>query len=247
MALPLDNFFVGDRYMSKSFGEMEVISNGGSRNVGVRFLDTGNEVFNLQRGNVIRGSVKDVMIPTVEGVGYLGTNKHVTKHPSYHCWKHMIVRCYSENYHSNRESYKDCSVVPEWHNYCNFVKWFDSNYREGYHLDKDLLVQGNRVYSPENCCFIPPEINTIIVEKNQVIDGCEGGVSKRRKKGSQEYNGRYNVQYAGSYLARTSCLDTANNLYKEFKKLHFEELADKYEGLGLITSKQAQCLRTREV
>ena len=73
------------------------------------------------------------------------------------------------------------------------------------------------------------------------------GVSKRKKKGSQEYNGLYNVQYAGKYLARSSCLDTANNLYKEFKKLHFEELSDKYEELGLITSEQAQCLRTREV
>ncbi|AGH32073.1 HNH endonuclease [Vibrio phage 11895-B1] len=226
---------------------MEVISNEGSRNVSVRFVDTGNVVTGLQRGNVIRGAVKDTMAPTVEGVGYLGTSRNISKLPSYLCWKHMIVRCYSENYHSTRETYSDCEVISEWKNFCNFEKWFLTNYIKGYHLDKDLLIQGNRVYSPDTCCFIPPSINSLIVEKGKIVDGCEAGVTKRRKKGSEDYNGLYNVQYAGVYLTRTSNLSEANSLYREFKKLHLEELADKYEMLGIITKQQAHCLRSRKV
>ena len=128
-----------------------------------------------------------------------------------------------------------------------FEKWFDKNHIEGYHLDKDLLIQGNRVYSSETCCFIPAYINALIVEKSKSVDGCEAGVTKRRKKGSQEYNGLYNVTIGGTYLARTRNLKEANSLYKEFKTLLFEEVADKYEESKMLTSEQADKLRTRIV
>lgn len=244
MAIPLKDFNVGDIYKSRSFGDMEVISDEASRNVSVKFLNTGNVVHGLQRGNVKRGNVKDVFFPTVEGVGFLGTTREVSKLPAYHCWKHMLVRCYSK---STRETYSDCSVSDPWKNFTIFEKWYNDNYIEGYHLDKDLLVQGNRVYSEETCCFIPPWINSLIVEKFKIIDGCEAGVSMRKKKWTNIYNGLYNVQYAGVYLNRTKSLDEANSLYKEFKKLHFELLAEKCEDLGILTPKQAECLRTRVI
>ncbi len=247
MALPLNDFNLGDIYSSLNSGDMKVIYNAGSRDVGVEFLLTGTKIFGLQRGNVKRGRVKDVFAPTVEGVGYLGTTRQVTRTSAYRCWYHMLTRCYNEKYHSTRETYTDCTVEASWLNFCNFEKWFSENYIEGYHLDKDLLIQGNRLYCEKACSFIPAYINTLIIEGRSHSGDLIMGVSKRKKKGSQECNGLYNVQYAGRYLARTSCLDTANSLYKEFKKLHFEELADKYEELNLITSKQAVCLRTREV
>lgn len=71
MALPLEDFKVGNIYKSNTFGDMEVIENNGSRDVAVRFLNTGNVVKNLQRGNVIRGAVVDVMAPSVEGIGVI--------------------------------------------------------------------------------------------------------------------------------------------------------------------------------
>lgn len=248
MALPLEDFKVGNIYKSNTFGNMEVIENNGSRDVTVRFLNTGNVAKNLQRGNVIRGAVVDVMAPSVEGVGVVGNEvKGISTTDAYKHWKHMLVRCYSESYHKTRETYRDCSVSEEWLYFPNFQKWFNDNYVDGYHLDKDLLKQGNRIYSPETCCFIPPEVNSYIVERGSVRDGCETGVSKRRKKGSMEYNGLYNVVSTGVYLFRTTDLELANSRYKEFKKLVFEEIADKYESLGKLTSVQAECLRTREV
>lgn len=245
MALPLNDFHIGDIYKSRSHGDMEVISNENSRNVGVRFLNTGNTVYGLQRGNVKRGRVKDVFAPTIEGVGYLGTDRKVHHLPAYHCWKHMIVRCYSNNYHSTRGTYHDCSVDEPWKNFTIFEKWYEDNYIEGYHLDKDLLVQGNRKYSESTCCFIPPYLNSLIVEREGDSHGCQVGVTRRKKKGTDMYNGLYNVSYSGVYLHRTNSLDEANLLYKEFKELYFELLADKYEDLKLINPEQAECLRTR--
>ena len=243
---PVD-FSVGDVITSKSCGDFIVIENNSSRDVAVRFITTGTEIKGLQRSNVLRGTVNDYMYPNVEGVGILGVPKSevCSKSLSYDRWKKMIVRCYSENYHSIRGSYKDCSVCDEWLNYSNFKSWFALNYKEGYDLDKDLLVQGNRVYSPETCCFIPPKLNSLIVEKQRGT--CGMGVSKRRKKNSSEYNGLYNISFAGKYIGRVSNQEQAENLYKEFKKLYFEEYADIAEESGIISTIQAEALRNRKV
>lgn len=236
---------VGDVYPSKSSGDMIVISNEDSRNVSVKFVYTNRVYHGLQRGNVIRGVVRDVYYPSVEGVGYLGTSRKVSSLPAYHCWKHMLVRCYSENYHSTRGTYIDCSVEESWHNFTTFESWFDENYVEGYHLDKDLLEQGNRVYSKTTCCFIPDYLNSLIVERVKVEEGGVVGVTKRKKKGTEVFNGLYNVQIAGSFLMRTRDLKEAGDNYKDFKKLLFEEASDKLEDLNMITSYQAGKLRTR--
>ena len=50
-------------------------------------------------------------------------------------------------------------------NYSNFRIWFDEHYvpykNNQIDLDKDLLVQGNKVYSPETCVFLLHYQNTM--------------------------------------------------------------------------------------
>lgn len=56
-------------------------------------------------------------------------------------------------------------VCEEWLNYSNFKIWFDEHYvpckNNQIDLDKDLLVQGNKVYSPETCVFLLHYQNTM--------------------------------------------------------------------------------------
>lgn len=242
---PID-FSVGDVITSKSCGDFIVTENKSSRDVSVKFVNTGTEIRGLQRGNVIRGAVHDHMYPSVEGVGFIGKPKSevCSRSVCYDRWKKMIVRCYSENYHSTRESYKDCTVCDEWLNYSNFEVWFNDNYVTGYDLDKDLLVQGNRIYSPDTCSFVPPQLNTWIVEKNK--GDCEMGVSRRRHKRTKEFNGLFNVAFGGKYLGRFNDKLVAEDRYREFKKLFFEEYADLLESKGMLTTIQAEALRTRK-
>lgn len=64
-----------------------------------------------------------------------------------------------------KPEYKDKSVCEEWLNYSNFKIWFDEHYvpckNNQIDLDKDLLVQGNKVYSPETCVFLLHYQNTM--------------------------------------------------------------------------------------
>lgn len=84
------------------------------------------------------------------------------KCPFYEKWSNMIIRCYSKN---KRECYKGCTVSDEWLVFSNFRNWMVSQDWENKELDKDILVKGNKLYSPETCIFIDQHINTLLINK----------------------------------------------------------------------------------
>lgn len=162
---------------------------------------------------------------------------------SYRHWKSMLERCTSEKY----SWYKDCSVCNEWLYFSNFKKWFDdpaNGYKEGYCLDKDILFKGNKIYSPCTCCFVPPEINTLIVKRKALRGECPIGVTKRR-------NGKYvaqmqkygKLQRLGTYLTK----DDAFYVYKKTKEEYIKEVAQKYFDDGKITKRVYDALMKYEV
>jgi len=84
--------------------------------------------------------------------------------PFYNTWRGMLRRCYSEKEHKRSPSYKQCSVAPEWHLFSNFKSWMEKQDWNGKHLDKDLIVPGNKVYGPEFCIFVHQNINALICD-----------------------------------------------------------------------------------
>ena len=110
---------------------------------------------------------------------------------SYQVWKDLIKRCYDPKYHEKFPTYKHCEVCDEWLYFSNFKKWFDDNYRwdlrnQGIRmeLDKDLLSDDVKIYSPSSCVFLPNNVNTFIVKKNSNNTSGYRGVtwSKQKKK-----------------------------------------------------------------
>lgn len=84
--------------------------------------------------------------------------------PIYIKWRAMLERCYSPRLHKTRPNYIGCSVCEEWHLFSNFKAWMETQDWEGKQLDKDLLVAGNKVYSPETCIFIDAKLNIFLTE-----------------------------------------------------------------------------------
>ena len=111
--------------------------------------------------------IKNPYHPAVYGIGYIGEGEG-EKGRVYNIWKKVLQRCYSKEYHIKKPTYIGCSVVKEWLNFQNFAKWYKKNYKpetmEGWHLDKDILVKGNKIYSPETCCFVPADINSLLLK-----------------------------------------------------------------------------------
>ena len=112
------------------------------------------------------------------GMGYLGEGKYKGKENGkptkcYDTWKSMLERCYDPKYHEKEPTYIDCKVCDEWLCFQNFAEWFYDNYYEvegeRMALDKDILNKGNKIYSPNNCIFVPQIINNLFKKEGCYI------------------------------------------------------------------------------
>lgn len=166
----------------------------------------------------------------IMGVGFNSGGKHKTKEygerlKTYEIWRDMIKRCYSKKRQARDPSYIGCSVAEEWHDYQVFAEWYNGHdYSDmNYQLDKDILVVGNKVYSPETCCLVPSEINSILTSCSRARGKYPQGVcwdkDKDRYKVQMNMNGRY--KYLGSF----SCVNEASNKYKTTKEAYVKERA----------------------
>ena len=116
-----------------------------------------------KRKSLVRGvGVNDADYVTEKREKTDGRWIKVWRCPFYQTWVNMLERCYSEKYHQKYPTYIGCSVCEEWLLFSNFKRWMETHDWEGKHLDKDLLITGNKVYSPDTCIFVHPKINTFV-------------------------------------------------------------------------------------
>ena len=86
--------------------------------------------------------------------------------PFYCKWRDMLRRCYSAKWQEKYPTYIGCSACKDWLVFSNFKHWMEKQDWEGKQLDKDLLLQGNEVYSPRACVFVDKKVNLFVTERN---------------------------------------------------------------------------------
>lgn len=109
----------------------------------------------------------DYVTQEMETIGYVNGKqklKLVWICPFYRTWREMINRCYSIKYQERNKTYIGCSVTDEWLTFSNFRAWMITQDWEGNQLDKDLLIGGNKIYSPEACVFVTPMVNSFTTD-----------------------------------------------------------------------------------
>lgn len=161
------DMYVGAKFPTNSCGYLVVTHYEDNEHVHVQFEATGTER-TARTCHIREGKVNDPYSPSAFGVGYLGVGKYQGNHnkqetPAYSAWYAMLGRCYSESFQARNPSYIGCSVDPMWHNFQNFAEWYESNYPtdgKRYQLDKDILVKGNKIYSPSTCKFVTNQENS---------------------------------------------------------------------------------------
>lgn len=84
--------------------------------------------------------------------------------PYYRRWLNMLKRCYSAKEHEKRPTYIGCTVCAEWIYFSKFKAWMITQDWEDNQLDKDILIAGNKVYSPEACVFVDSTINNFTTD-----------------------------------------------------------------------------------
>lgn len=158
----------------------------------------------------------------------------------YQVWKSMLERCYDKKYQSRFPTYIDCTVIDEWLIFSNFKKWMEKQDWQGKHLDKDLLIYGNKVYSPQACAFVDPVINSFLTEKRSKSSELPVGVSFH--KGNNSFLSRCSNPLTGKRdnLGYFHCANLAHQAWRERK----HELACKLADIQ-IDDRIASALRTR--
>lgn len=200
--------------------------------IDIQFED-GTILYNRQYGDTRMGSVKNPYYKSKYGVGYLGIGKHKSTldgvdTPMYVSWTSMIGRCYNVN-SGNYYNYADCSVDEKWHNYQVFGDWFDENYKshmQSWHLDKDILKKGNKIYSPSTCCFVPQEINGLFTKCDKKRGIYPIGVYKVKNR----YVAQISINSSRTKSLSFSTPEEAFYTYKTAKENNIKNVADRWKG-----------------
>ena len=95
-----------------------------------------------------------------------------------------------------------------------------------WHLEKDILVQDNKVYSPRYCLFVPQEVNAAFTFSCKARGKYPIGVSFNKKSSILEAFAR--MQNGREHLGRSQDAKYLHSLWQKAKIAHIRRLADKY-------------------
>lgn len=223
---------------------MRIVEYINSANIIVEFQDRYKARIHAAYREFDEGGIKNPYYPSVCGIGMIGAkypskiNNKATK--EYKMWNSMLERCFVTKHKEKHPTYQSASCCQEWLLYDGFYEWLHNqeNFNEWYNgerwaIDKDILIKGNKVYSPETCCLVPMNVNSLFTKCDAARGSSPIGVCER-KHGFEAWckNPFTNkIEYLGYY----STPERAFQVYKTYKEKIIKQVAQEEYNKGNIT------------
>lgn len=225
---------VGDRFKTNQGFEVVVTDYVDGYNITAKFEQPREYEFKTYLSSLKTGGIKNKYHPSIYGVGFMGVGQYGSKKDkqAHSHFTSMFERCYDMVAMEKRQTYVGCEVREDWHDFQDFAKWCyeQKGFNEHkWQLDKDILVRGNKIYAPENCCFVPSDINALFTKRQAErglypIGVYEHSPGNFRATCSNEFLGER--KFSGK-LRNTP--EEAFYDYKEYKEKVIKQRADFYK------------------
>lgn len=158
-----------------------------------------------------------------EPVTTVKNGKQIRK-PEYLVWNSMLRRCYSDQYHKTHGAYEECRVCNDWLKFSNFKAWMETQDWKGKQLDKDVIRPGNKIYCPEYCVFVSPEVNGLLKKRSRPgSNKYMTGVVFNRSRG--KYEAQISINNRQKLIGRFDTPEEAHKAYLEAKHRRILEVA----------------------
>lgn len=226
---------------------MKCIEYNGYYNVVIEFQDEFKYRTKINWGEFNKGEIRNPYFKQIFGVGMTGIkypvkiNNKNTK--EYSTWYNMLRRCFDKKVKERNSTYKDVTCCKEWllfenfyewlHSQENFDKWINLNRSD---IDKDILIKGNKIYSPDTCCLVPHNINGLFCKSNATRGNLPIGVRLNKNK-SYTAECCINNNNSQKFLGDYDTPEEAFYVYKEFKENLIKQIAQEEYNKGNITKK----------
>lgn len=223
---------------------MKIVEYNTSKNIIVEFQDDYHYRVKTKFINFTNGNIKNPYFTSVFGIGIIGNEKtkiNGVNSKEYEAWHDILKRCYSQKLKEMRPTYIGVECCKEWLIFENFCKWLrkQDNYEkwlntEKWAVDKDILIKWNKVYSPDTCCLVSPEINSLFTKRQNCRGKLPIGVIRYKNKYEAQYNnGTGKSKHLGYYDTPIEAFQA----YKIEKEKHIKEVAIKSYNNNDITKR----------
>jgi len=231
---------------------MKILDYKDSLHVVIEFQDETHYITTTTWQHFITGSIENPYIPTIYGVGIFG-DKYPSNTKEYYTWTGVLERSFSLKYKEEHPTYKEVTCCKEWLYYPNFYEWLHSqeNFEQWYNLDKsaidkDILFKGNKLYSPDNCCLVPQNVNALFIKRETCRGDLPIGVGYHKRDNVYEVHCN-DGNGMSKHLGRSKSSEEGFNIYKDYKENLIKQVAQEEYGRGNITKKCFDAMMKYEV